>query len=77
MGQALSIGKAAYDPDHLKVAKFSFDLGCVLELLDDLEAARARYERALAIYETTVEPKHPDAAVIRATLQRVLQKLTG
>jgi tetratricopeptide (TPR) repeat protein len=74
--QALTIGEAAYGPDHLKVAKFSFDLGCVLELLGELEGARAEHERALAIYEATVEPKHPDAVVIRATLQRVLQKLT-
>jgi hypothetical protein len=75
--QALAIGEAAYGPEHLKVAKFSFDLGCVLELLGDLEGARADYERALAIYEATVELQHPDAVVIRATLQRVLQKLTG
>jgi hypothetical protein len=57
--------------------KVSFELGCVLELLGDLKGARAEHERALAIYEATVEPKHPDAVVIRTTLQRVLQKLTG
>ena len=66
--RALAMKRAAYGPDHPKVARTLANLGNVHQLLGELPAARATLERALAIAEGTHGPKHPEVAITLGNL---------
>jgi hypothetical protein len=51
------------------------NVAAVLVKSGDLRAARANLERALAIAETLLGPKHPDEVTFRQNLASVLREL--
>ena len=71
--RALTIGEAAYGPNHPLVATSVNNLGGVLRDQGDLAGARAHFERALTIDEAVYGPNHPRVATIVNNLGIVLQ----
>ena len=45
------------------------NLGSVLQDLGNLAGAQAAYQRALAIFEKSLPPNHPNVKVVRGNLE--------
>jgi tetratricopeptide (TPR) repeat protein len=73
--RALTIGEAAYGPNHPTVATAVNNLGTVLRDLGDLAGARAAFERVLTIDEAVYGPEHPTVAFRVNNLGNVLYDL--
>jgi tetratricopeptide (TPR) repeat protein len=75
--QALAIHTTAFGPGDSNVGYRHNELGLVLWNLGDLDGARAQIERALTIAQATLGPDHPNVAIIRRTLDSVVQQVDG
>jgi len=73
--QALASGNAAFDPEHVDLARTLHDLGVVLADKGDYVAAAKRLEQALAMRRTLLGNEHADVAVTLSELGRVYQDL--
>ena len=69
----MTIGEAAYGPDHPIVAIRVNNLGRVLQALGDLAGARASYERALRIFEVHLGAAHPSTQTVQHNLEALAQ----
>jgi serine/threonine protein kinase/tetratricopeptide (TPR) repeat protein len=71
--QALASGRAAFGPEHVRVAQTLHDLGVVLTDKGDYAAAGRSLEQALAMRRRLLGPEHADVAVTLVELGRVYQ----
>ena len=62
----MTINELAYGPEHPVTGSSLGNLGRVQQELDELPAARAAFERALAIFGTAYGPDHPSVVRTRA-----------
>ncbi len=69
--RAVAIKEKALGPVHLEVAFSLNNLGNVFLRSDDLEGARATFERTLRIREQSLGPEHPDVAKVLNNLSMV------
>ena len=73
--RALTIGEAAFGPNHPDVAIRVNNLGRVLQDLGDIKGAKGCFERALTIDEAARGPNHPTVAIRVNNLGLVLKDL--
>ena len=65
----------AYGPDHPQVALTLTTWAPSSEQLGELPAARATFERALAMMEAAYGPDHPEVARTRTDMNIIQQQL--
>jgi serine/threonine-protein kinase len=71
--RALTSGRAAFGPEHVRVAQTLNDLGALAAEKGDYQTAVASLESALGIRRKIHGPAHPDVADTLAELGRVYQ----
>jgi hypothetical protein len=71
----VNIHTAAWRPDHPGMASRHNELGIVLQNLGALARAPTHLEQALELSQATLDPDHPNVAILRGNLDSVGQRL--
>jgi CHAT domain-containing protein/tetratricopeptide (TPR) repeat protein len=72
--RAVAIKEKALGPEHLEVAVSLNNLGNALLRAEDLDGARAAFERILLIRERSLGPDHPDVAKVLNNLSVLAER---
>jgi len=71
---ALDLARAAYGPEHLKVAQLMNNLGLVLTAEKKFDEADSNLRGALVILQKLLGPRHPQVATSSTALATLLQQ---